>query len=169
MERDQSDKKNGTARKTPKFIVTHQAGYFKPLEELKNAKNQIVMYLQPTKKSNTKSTAETRLQCKGSMNFSSMYLQNMKIGETLIGHGEPPQTKELKAPKGKDGKPIPRPNPFYDNKGDGYLFLAESNLNTIEILIVPNGRYLIRGIAKQLEDGQLNEALRQIRETAKAV
>jgi hypothetical protein len=86
----------------------------------------------------------------------------MKIGETLIGYGEPPQTKEL-----KDRKKGSKPNPFFENREDGYLFLIAPDNNTIEILIVPNGRYVIQGVAKQLEDGQFNEALKQMRDTAK--
>jgi len=158
MERRQSTKKDGTEGKTPRYVATVQAGYFKPLQSIKNAKNEIVMYYQRNDKCNPNSKAETRLQCKGSVNFSSVYLQNMKIGETLIGYGEPPQTKELKGGK---------QNPFCENREDGYLFLIAPDLNTIEIIIVPNGRYLIQGVAKQLEDGQFNEALKQMRDTAK--
>jgi len=158
LERHQSVKKDGTESKTPRYEVTAKAGYFKPLQSIKNAKDEIVMYYQRTDKCNPNSKAETRLQCNGSINFSSLYFDNLKIGDALIGYGEPPQTKELKGGK---------QNPFFDNRADGYLFIVSSDLNTIEILIVPNGRYLIQGIAKQLADGQFDDALRQIRDTAK--
>ncbi|GHT00783.1 hypothetical protein AGMMS50276_27440 [Synergistales bacterium] len=160
MERSQRTKKDGTESTTPRYEVTAQAGYFKPLEAIKNAKNEIVMYHQPNKKCNPNSTAETRLQCKGSVNFSSVYLENLKIGETLIGYGEPPKTKELKGGK---------QNPFFDNRADGYLFIIAPDLNTIEILIVPQGRQLIRGYAAKLADGQLNEALNELRKQAKPI
>ena len=158
MERRQSTRKDGTESKTPRYVATTQAGYFKPLQSIKNAKNEIVMYCQRNDKCNKNSTAETRLQCKGSVNFSSVYLENLKIGETLIGHGEPPQTEHF-----KNGKQ----NPFFDSRVDGYLFVIAPDLQTIEIIIVPNGRYLIQGVAKQLADGQFNEALKQMRDTAK--
>jgi hypothetical protein len=157
MERRQSIKKDGTETGTPRYVVTAQAGYFKPLEAIKNAKNEMVMYYQRNDTCNPNSTAETRLQCKGSVNFSSIYLLDLKIGETLIGHGEPPQTKELKGNK---------TNPFYENRADGYLFIVAPDLRTIEILVVPNGRLLIRGYAAKLADGQFNEALEQIRKSA---
>jgi hypothetical protein len=160
LERQQSTKKDGTESKTPRYVATAQAGYFKPLQSIKNAKNEIVMYYQRNDKCNKNSTAETRLQCKGSINFSSVYLENLKIGETLIGHGEPPQTERF-----KNGKQ----NPFFDNRADGYLFVIVPDLQTIEILIVPNSRYLIQGVAKQLADGQFNEALQQMRDTAKPI
>jgi hypothetical protein len=180
MERRQSIKKDGTKSETPRYVVTVGAGYFKPLESLKNAKGEIVMYYQDNRKCNPNSTAETRLQCKGSVNFSSIYIMDLKIGETLIGYGEPPQREMLKQirKKNRDGSItlVDNPNPLYESRADGYLFIITHGPNmieigpeTIEILIVPGGRYLIRGIAKQLADGQLNEALKLIRETAKAI
>ena len=160
MEQSQSIKKDGTVSTTPRYVATAQAGYFKPLEAIKNAKNEIVMYYQRNDNCNPNSTAETRLQCycKGTINFSSVYLQSLKIGETLIGHGEPPQMERF-----KNGKP----NPFFESKADGYLFLITPDLSTIEILIVPQGRQLIRGYAAKLADGVLNEALNELRKSAK--
>jgi len=156
-------KPNGTeySINAPKYVVTAQAGYFKPLETMKAKRTgKVEMYLQRNEKCNPNSTAETRLQCKGSINFSSVYLENLKIGETLIGYGEPPQTKELKGGK---------QNPFFDNRADGYLFVLSPDTETIEILIVPSGRQLIRGYAAKLADGQLNEALNELRKSAKLI
>jgi hypothetical protein len=161
MERRQRLKKDGTESKTPRYAATAQAGYFKPLNALKNAKSEIIMYYQRNDKCNPNSTAETRLQCKGSVNFSSVYLENLKIGETLIGYGEPPQTKELGGKKKQQ-------NPFFDNRQDGFLFILAPDLQTIEILIVPNGRALIRGYAAKLADGQLTNILNELRQSAKS-
>lgn len=163
MERRQSIKKDGTESTTPRYVVTARAGYFKPLQSIRSAKNEIVMYYQRNDKCNPNSTAETRLQCadranKNSVNFSSIYFCDLKIGETLIGYGEPPQAKVLKGGK---------PNPFYENRADGYLFIVAPDEKTIEILIVPQGRQLIRGYAAKLADGQLNEALNELRKSAK--
>jgi hypothetical protein len=123
-----------------------------------NSNGEVIMYYQRNEKCNQNSTAETRLQCKGGINFSSVYLVGLKIGKTLIGYGEPPQTKQLKGGK---------QNPFFDNKADGYLFIISPDLNTIEILVVPQGRQLIRGYAAKLMDGQLEEALNELRKSAK--
>ncbi|MDR1223406.1 MAG: hypothetical protein LBL07_11100 [Tannerella sp.] len=180
MEQNQGVKKDGTEGGTPRYVVTAAAGYFKPLESLKNAKNKIMMYYQCNDECNPNSTAEARLQCKGSVNFSSIYLLDLKIGETVIGYGEPPRGEMLKPirKKKRDGSItlVDHPNPFYESGADGYLFIItpypekiKAEPKTIEILIVPGGRYLIRGVAKQLADGQLNEALKLIRETAKAI
>jgi len=154
----QTPKKNGTERKTPTYIAVAQAGYFKPLQAIRNAKNEIIMYYQRNDKCNKNSTAETRLQCKGSINFSSIYFKNLKIGEINIGCGEPPAMEYFKNRKR---------NPFFESKEDGYLFLIAPDLQTIEILIVPNSRHYIEGIAKKLADGKFDDALNQMRDTAK--
>jgi hypothetical protein len=176
LERRQTLKKDGTRSKTPRYVVTAHAGHAKWFEALKNAKNEIVMYYQRNDKCNPNSKAETRLQCKDSINFSSIYLLDMKIAETLIGYGEPPITKTFEK-KDKDGKITEYPNPFYDDRNDGYLFIITPDTDettevvnapkTIEIIVVHNGRYLIQGFAKELIDGQFNEALEQIRKSAK--
>jgi hypothetical protein len=158
MERRQSVKKDGTESKTPRYVITSRKGYFKPLDALKNAGGEIVMYCQRNDKCNRNSTAETRLQCKGSVNFSSVYLDNLNR-ETLIGYGEPPQTAKLKGDKA---------NPFFDNRSDGYLFIVAPDKSTIEILIIPDGRQLIKGYAGMLADGLLNEALNELRKSAKS-
>jgi hypothetical protein len=163
MERRQTIKKNGTESITPRYVAIAQAGYFKPLNALKNAKNEIVMYYQRNDKCNPNSAAETRLQCKGSVNFSSVYFLNINTTETLIGYGEPPQTKEL-----KNGKAT-KPNPFFDNRADGYLFIVPPDNKTIEILIVPNGRSLIQGYLKALADGQYTGTLNELRKQAKPI
>ena len=119
------------------------------------------MFNNPNKDCNPKSKAETRLQCQckgSSINFSSIYLESLKIGETLIGYGEPPQTKKLKGDK---------ENSFFDNRMDGYLFIISPDFQTIEILVIPQGRQLVRGYAQKLADGQLNEALYEVRKSAK--
>jgi hypothetical protein len=158
LTRRQTIKKDGSESITPRYVVTATAGYYKPLQEIKNAKNEIVMYYQRNDKCNPNSTAETRLQCKGSVNFSSIYTINLTHGEQIIGYGEPPQSQELKGGKN---------NPFFENRNDGYLFIISPDLNTIEILIVPKSRQLIMGYAAQLEDGKLNEALNKLRQSAK--
>jgi hypothetical protein len=173
LERRQSTKKDGTESRTPRYAVTARAGYFKPLNSLKNAKGEIVMFHQRNEDCNPNSTADTRLQCKNSVNFSSIYLHDMRIGETLTGYGEPPQVKMLSPVKRKkrNGETVitERPNPFYESRTDGYLFIIAPDFAVIEILTVPNGNALIRGHAAKLADGQLDDALEQMRNEAKPV
>jgi hypothetical protein len=148
--------------KTPRFDVTAQFGYFKPLEYLKNPKGMIILYLQATDgmiNSIDRRRADVWLQCKNSVNFSSIYMLDLGT-ETVIGYGYPPDTKTLKG--GKE-------NVFFDNRADGYLFLANKDFSQIEILIIPNGKHIVQGVAKQLADGKLNEILQQFRAEAKPI
>jgi hypothetical protein len=180
-----SGKKAGKESGTPRFMVIEQAGYFKPLESIKNAAGEIVMFYQCNDDCNPNSTAETRLQCAdnvGSVNFSSIYLLDLKPGKILIGYGEPPSNEMLmpvkRTKKGKDVT-LDHPNVFYGRRNDGYVFILTPEPETpepkylkpapktIEILVVPNGRDLIRGYAMKLADGQLDEALERIRNEAK--
>ena len=85
LERRQSTKKDGTETTTPRYIVTAQAGYFKPLQAIKNAKNEIVMYYQRNDKCNKNSTAETATEL--SVDKSTLwrwqrqnYLTPIKVG-----------------------------------------------------------------------------------------
>ena len=158
LERRQTAKKDGSESKTPRYVVIAQAGYFRPLDAIKSANDEIVMYLLRTEKSGNKSGVKTRLQCKGSVNFSSIYLNDLKNNETLIGHGEPPQAKELKSGK---------LNPFFDNRQDGYIFVISPDMATIEILIMPQGRQLIAGYAAKLADGFLNAEMHELRKAAR--
>ena len=172
MERRQSVKKDGSESKIPRYVVTSQAGYFKPLQSIKNPKNEIVLYWNRNDKCNKNSTSETRLQCQlrgyGSLNFSSVYLENTKIGEMSIGHGEPDTKAVFTKRDKKTGKINETNNPFHENRSDGYLFLIAPDEKTIEILVVPKGRQLIRGYAGMLADGQLNEAINELRKSAKS-
>jgi hypothetical protein len=176
LSRRQSVRKDGTETKTPRYEVTAQAGYFKPLEAMKDAKGRIVMYYQRNDKCNPNSKSDTRLQCRDSINFSSVYFLDLRTSGALIGYGEPPFEKMLKPSKktSKTGSVtlIDRANPFYENRGDGYLFVVSGDdafPESIEILVVSKARYMIQGIAKQLAGGLLDDVLKQTRDVAKSV
>jgi len=162
---------NNTAKdaKTPRFEVTATAGYFEPLNALKNAKNETVFYLLDNK--NGINCIESRksgyrLQCKDSVNFSSLYDVG-KIEGYNVFIGDPPQKEFLKPKKNKKtGKETPQKNPFFNNRNDGYIILANTDFTIIEIFVVSDGRHLIKGIAMKLLDGWYNEAISLIRKTA---
>jgi hypothetical protein len=160
--------------RVPRFDVTAVAGYYKPLETLKNGKGMIFFYLNKTFgiiNSSDVRRADCYLQGKDSINFSSIYTLDGLFepnSQSIIAHGTPPDM-ELLSPKFIKGTKIDRPNPFYENGDDGYLFIIAKDYKTIEILIVEGGRYRITGIAKQLADGQFEAALKQMRGTAKPV
>jgi len=163
--------------KTPRFDVIAHAGYYPPLERLKSSKGQIFFNLLKTDgiiNSPDNRRAGYSLQCSSppapikSVNFSSIYILETTNADFIIAYGEPPQGKLLKSAKDKKGNPIQRENPFFENGNDGYLFLISQDYSTIEILIIPDGRYLIKSYAMMLIDGKLTAALETIRNIAKS-
>ena len=149
--------------KVPRFDLTRLAGYYKPLQALQNQKGQIILYLNETRgviDSPDQRRADRFLMGKDSLNFSSVYLLDCSTnGGGFVGYGNPNRSKTF----GKDKKP----NPFFDCKDDGFLFLIAPDWQAVEVLIIPDGCNTILGNAKALEDGVYNEALATMRTAAK--
>ena len=73
-----------------------------------------------------------------------------------------------------------KPNPFYEYKDDGYLFIVhqDENANTIpeqirptviELVVLDGAKVLISSYCKQLMMGGFDEAIKSLREQAKQV
>ena len=72
-----------TGAKIPRFDLTRLAGYYKPLESLKNKKGQIILYLNETRgiiDSPDQRRADRFLMGKDSLNFSSVFLLGQFMG-----------------------------------------------------------------------------------------
>lgn len=151
--------------KVPRFDLTRWAGYYKPLESLKNKKGQIVFYLNETRgiiDSTDQRRADRFLMGKDSLNFSSVYLLDGSIqndGSGFVGYGNPNRAKTYSKDK--------KPNPFLEVKNDGFLFLIAPDWQAVEVLVIPDGYNTILGNAKALADGVYNEGLETMRATAK--
>lgn len=151
--------------KVPRFDLTRLAGYYKPLESLRNKKGQIILYLNETRgiiESPDKRRADRFLMGKDSLNFSSVFLLDSSAnndGNGFVGYGNPNRAKTYSKDK--------KPNPFLEVKNDGFLFLITPDWRAVEVLIIPNGYNTILGNAKALADGIYNEALETMRMAAK--
>jgi hypothetical protein len=149
--------------KVPRFDLTRFAGYYKPLKSLVNNKGQLCLYLNGTMgiiDSPDERRAERYLQGKDSLNLSSVYLlQQSQISGDYVGFGNPNRAKTYSRTN--------KPNPFYECRDDGFLFLIAPDWRTIEILVVTNGYNTIQGNAKGLADGVYDGALETMREAAK--
>ena len=147
----------------PRFDLTRLAGYYKPLESLKNKKGQIILYLNETRgiiDSPDQRRADRFLMGKDSLNFSSVYLLDCSTnGGGFVGYGNPNRSKTYSKDK--------KPNPFLEVKNDGFLFLIAPDWRAVEVLIIPDGYNTILGNAKAMADGVYNEALATMRATAK--
>ena len=154
--------KAGAVAKVPRYDLVKMAGYCKALSALTNNKGMAVFYLVETRgriNSPDSRRADRNLQGKNSLNVSSVYLLDCEPkGGRLVGYGNPPRDKTFSKDK--------RPNPFYDSRNDGFIFLISDEWKRIELLIIPNGYNTVLGNAKALQDGVYDEALETMRKAA---
>ena len=152
-------------KKTPKYTITAQAGYYPPMELLRGRDGQISMNLMEKLKEGD-NVPSMRLQAKNSLNFTGLkdYFQDGKLSGFAYGYPLDKQTYS------KDDKP----NPFFDYKQDGFLFLIEqdekdpTNLTptSIELVVLEGAKVLISAYCKQFVMGGFDEALQALREQA---
>lgn len=150
-------------KKTPKFTIVAQAGYYPPMELLKGKDGQISMYLQEKLKEGD-NVPSMWLQAKDSYNLTGIkdYFQDGKLSG--YGYGYPLDKPTYSK---KDNKP----NPFYDYRQDGFLFIIHQDENdpknqvpvSIEFIVLEGARVLISAYCKQLVMGGFDEALKLLR------
>ena len=63
--------------KTPKYVITAQAGYYPPMDEIVGRDGKISMYLQVSKDSGSKkdNAPAMKLQAKNSLNFTGLAIR----------------------------------------------------------------------------------------------
>lgn len=152
-------------KKTPKYTIIAKTGYYPPMEQLKGRDGQISMHLMEKLKEGD-NVSSMRLQAKNSLNFTGLkdYFQDGKLSGFAYGYplDKPTYSKDEK------------PNPFFDYKQDGFLFLIEqdkkdpTNLTptAIELIVLGGAKVLIGAYCKQLVMGGFDEALQALRERA---
>lgn len=155
-----------TSKKTPKYVITAEAGYYPPMEAITGKNGKVTMYLMSKREQQPSDTPPMRLQAKDSLNFTGLkdYFVNGKLSGFAYGY---PNKEKTYSNKNKE-------NPFFDYKDDGYLFIIhqdEKNQNQtptfIELIVLENGKILLPSYCKQLEMGGFDEALNLLREQAK--
>ena len=159
--------------KTPKYVITAQAGYYPPMDEIVGRDGKISMYLQVSKDSGSKkdNAPAMKLQAKNSLNFTGLkdYFINGRLSGFAYGY-----PLEAKTYSGKN-----KPNPFFDYKDDGFLFIIHQDQTAatepekikpscIELVVLEGAKVLISAYCKQLVMGGFNEALKALREQAQA-
>lgn len=124
----------------------------------KRHKGQLFFYKTPCRdfvNTDSKRLAEWSLTGNG-LNFSSIYIDDTDFPE--IGYGYPNANRLL-----KDGSP----NPLFEFRNDGYLFLINKDYSEIELLIIPDGRNLISSYYQKLIDGGFDDEIKNLRKEAK--
>ncbi len=157
--------------KTPKYVITAQAGYYPPMDELVGKDGKISMYLQVSKDSGSKkdNAPTMKLQAKNSLNFTGLkdYFINGRLSGFAYGC---PLDKKTYSSKQK-------PNPFFAYKDDGFLFVVHQDQTAateperikptcIELVVLEGAKVLISAYCKQLVMGGFNEVLKALREQA---
>ena len=159
--------------KTPKYVVTAQAGYYPPMDEIVGRDGKISMFLQVSKDSGSNDDApEMRLQAKNSLNFTG--LKNYFVNGRLSGfaYGYPNRAKTYSKKQ--------KPNPFFEYGEDLYLFIIHQDQTAatepekikpscIELLVLEGAKVLRAAYCKMLQMGGFDEALAALRKQAKQV
>ena len=153
-------------KKTPKFTIIEQAGYYPPMELLKGRDGQISMNLMEKLKEG-ENVPSMRLQAKNSLNFTGLkeYFVDGKLSGFAYGY---PLDKSTYS---KDEKK----NPFFEYREDGFLFLIKQDEKEpnnqvptcIELVVLEGAKVLISAYCKQLLMGGFDDALQALRKQAR--
>ena len=156
--------------KTPKYVITAQAGYYPPMDEIVGRDGKISMYLQVSKDSGSNDDAPSmRLQAKNSLNFTG--LKNYFVNGRLSGfaYGYPNRAKTYSKKQ--------KPNPFFEYGEDLYLFIIHQDHTAatepekikpscIELIVLEGAKVLSAAYCKQLMMGGFDEAVKSLRQQA---
>lgn len=155
-------------KKTPKFTIIMQAGYYPPMEQLKGRDGKISMYLMEKLKEGD-NVPSMRLQAVKSLNFTGLkeYFQDGKLSGFAYGYPLDSETYS----KGS------KPNPFFDYRQDGFLFKVYQDSSDpksvvpacIELIVLEGAKVLISAYCKQLVMGGFEDALQTFREQAENI
>ena len=169
-------------KKTPKFTIIMQAGYYPPMEQLKGRDGKISMYLMEKLKEGD-NVPSMRLQAVKSLNFTGLkeYFQDGKLSGFAYGYPLDSETYS----KGS------KPNPFFDYRQDGFLFKVYQDSSgqdgflfkvyqdssdpksvvpvCIELIVLEGAKVLISAYCKQLVMGGFDDALQALREQAENI
>lgn len=157
------------SKQTPKYVITAQAGFYPPMEQLRGRNGKVSFYLMEKLKEGA-SVPAMRLQAKGSLNLTG--LKDFFVGGRLSGfaYGYPLKDKTFSSKA--------KPNPFYEYKDDGFLFIVHQDEaaqreaervrpSYIEMIVLEGAKVLISSYCKQLMMGGFDEELKSLRAQAK--
>lgn len=158
-----------SSKKTPKYIITKEAGYYEPMEQIKGRNGLVSMYLME-KLNEGANVPSMRLQAKNSLNFTGLkdYFVDGKLSGFAYGY---PLADEYYSSKKIE-------NPFYQYRNDGFLFIIHQDQTAatapelirpvfIELIVLDGAKVLIPSYCKQLMMGGFDEAVNQLRKQAK--
>jgi hypothetical protein len=133
-------------------------GGYKGLQPLHNRKAQFFLYMT---KSGHFVNADSRRKPEWSLtqsgyNLTSIYLEDFDFPQ--FGYGYPYPERVM-----GDGSE----NPLYDFRNDGYLIIMNADRSEVELIVIPDSRNMISSYYNLMLDGELDEAIAQLRKEAK--
>lgn len=159
------------SKKTPKYVIKTEAGFYEPMEHIKGRNGLVSMYLMEKLKEGA-NVPSMRLQAKDSLNFTGLkdYFVDGKLSGFAYGY---PLADKVYSSKKIE-------NPFYEYRNDGFLFIihqdkkaitAEEQIRPtfIELIVLDGAKVLIPSYCKQLIMGGFDDAINQLRKQAKAL
>lgn len=155
--------------KTPKYVVSVEAGYYPPMDALIGRDGKVSMYLLGKLK-DSPNVPSMRLQAKDSLNFTGLkdYFVDGKLSGYAYGYPHSDKTYGIKKK---------RDNPFFEYKDDGFLFIVHQDGEaatdadkirpiSIELIVLRGAKVLISSYCKQLMMGGFDEILKSLKEQA---
>ena len=155
------------SKKTPKYVITAEAGYYPPMDELRGRDGRVSVYLMAKRENQTKSSVPAMsLQAKNSLNLTG--LKDYFVNGALSGF---PLDKPVYSSK-------ERPNPFFECREDGFLFVVHQNEEAstpeakqlpteLEMIVLQGGKCLISAYCKALMNGGFDSRLKELRKQVK--
>lgn len=159
------------SKETPKYVVAAETGSYPPMGAIIGRNGKVTMRLK-RKRNYRIGQPELELEAKNSLNFTG--LKFSFVGGKLSGYayGNPHQ----KPTYSKHNKP----NPFFDYRQDGYLFIVHGNKQAttdeekaipscIELLVLAGAKKTVEWWCTSLRLGGFNDELKRLRAQAKEV
>ena len=148
------------SKKTPKYVITAEAGYYPPMDELRGRDGRVSVYLMAKRENQTKdSTPAMSLQAKNGLNLTGLKDYFLNGGLSGYAYGNP-LNKPTYSAKGKA-------NPFYKYREDGFLFVVHQDgeclPSELEMIVLHGGKCLISAYCKALMHGGFDDRLAELR------
>ena len=143
----------------PRYDCINYAGEYEGMDAFINGKGMFMLYLlesEKTIKANVKRLSEFVLKGIKSLNFTSMYFEDITSPNYCYGY-----------PNGKPMLSNGTSNPLFAFRQDLYLILVKEDFTEFEILVFKNSKGFASDYLQNLINGEFDEELQEMRNEAK--
>lgn len=153
--------KHGIRSKVRLDCILHnesRLGGYRGLEPIYSHKGQFYLYLTNSGhflNADSRRKPEWSLTRSG-FNLTSIYLEDFDFPQ--YGYGYPYSERFM-----GDGSE----NPLYNFRNDAYLIIMNADRSEVELLVIPDSRNMISSYYNLMLDGELDEAIAQLRKDVK--